>query len=132
VLLRWLGEARARRGLSFRELKAPQEKFPEAAIRSGFGAVWQGKRAGTASHTGARRRSGRDPARPPGDPTTSRGRYIERPSAGCWSAALYLPNGNPAPGPKFDYKLRWFERLTAHAAELLATGEPVVLAAIST
>jgi len=43
-------------------------------------------------------------------------------------ACLYLPNGNPAPGPKFDYKLKWFARLTARAAELLASGAPVVLA----
>ena len=55
-------------------------------------------------------------------------RYIEAAVNGLLIGCLYLPNGNPAPGPKFDYKLRWFERLTAHARELLASGAPVVLA----
>jgi exodeoxyribonuclease-3 len=61
-------------------------------------------------------------------PTTGHSRYIEAAVHGVMIGCLYLPNGNPAPGPKFDYKLRWFERLTAHAADLLATGAPVVLA----
>ena len=64
----------------------------------------------------------------PGDPDDTHSRYIEAAVNGVLIGCLYLPNGNPAPGPKFDYKLRWFERLTAHAAELLATGAPVVLA----
>src|SRR3954465_3738785 len=64
----------------------------------------------------------------PGDPDDIHSRYIEAAVNGVLVACLYLPNGNPAPGPKFDYKLRWFARLTAHAADLLASGSPAVLA----
>ena len=64
----------------------------------------------------------------PGDPADAHSRYIEAAVDGILIGCLYLPNGNPAPGPKFDYKLRWFDRLASHAAELLATGTPVVLA----
>ena len=63
----------------------------------------------------------------PGDPDDEHSRYIEAVINGITIGCLYLPNGNPAPGPKFDYKLRWFERLRLHAAELLASGMPVVL-----
>ena len=64
----------------------------------------------------------------PGDPADTPGRYIEAAVGGILVASLYAPNGNPQPGPKFDYKLAWHERLNAHAAELFATGVPVVLA----
>ncbi len=64
----------------------------------------------------------------PGEPEDEQSRYLEAVVHGVLVACLYLPNGNPAPGPKFDYKLRWFERLSRRAAELLATGQPVVLA----
>jgi exodeoxyribonuclease III len=64
----------------------------------------------------------------PGDPDDTHSRYIEAAIDGMIVGCLYLPNGNPAPGPRFDYKLRWFDRLTKHAKNLLATGEPVVLA----
>jgi exodeoxyribonuclease-3 len=64
----------------------------------------------------------------PGDPDDTHSRYIEAAVDGMIVGCLYLPNGNPAPGPKFDYKLRWFDRLAEHASSLLATGEPVVLA----
>ena len=63
----------------------------------------------------------------PGDPDDSHSRYIEAAVNGILIGCLYLPNGNPAPGPKFDYKLNWCDRLTAQAAELLATGAPVIL-----
>jgi exodeoxyribonuclease-3 len=63
----------------------------------------------------------------PGDPEDSHSRYIEANVNGIVIGCLYLPNGNPAPGPKFDYKLKWLERLTAHAAELFASDIPVVL-----
>ena len=53
---------------------------------------------------------------------------MRRRSSGVLIGCLYLPNGNPQPGPKFAYKLAWFERLIAHAAELLAADLPVVLA----
>jgi exodeoxyribonuclease III len=64
----------------------------------------------------------------PGDPDDTHSRYIEAAIDGLIVGCLYLPNGNPAPGPKFDYKLRWFERLTEHAVRLLGSGEPIVLA----
>src|SRR6202040_285801 len=64
----------------------------------------------------------------PGDPEDIHSRYIEALINGVRVGCLYLPNGNPAPGPKFDYKLRWLERLTKHAEDLIATGSPVVLA----
>ena len=64
----------------------------------------------------------------PGEPVDEQSRYLEATVGEIEVACLYLPNGNPAPGPKYDYKLRWFERLTTHASELLASGKPVVLA----
>ena len=64
----------------------------------------------------------------PGDPDDAHSRYIEAAIDGMIVGCLYLPNGNPAPGPRFDYKLRWFDRLAKHAESLLASGQPVVLA----
>ena len=64
----------------------------------------------------------------PGDPSDKQARYLEAAINGVAVACLYLPNGNPQPGPKFDYKLSWFERLNVHAESLIASGKPVVLA----
>jgi exodeoxyribonuclease III len=64
----------------------------------------------------------------PGDDADGQARYLEAEVQGLRVASVYLPNGNPAPGPKFDYKLAWFERLIRHAQTLLAAGGPVVLA----
>jgi exodeoxyribonuclease-3 len=64
----------------------------------------------------------------PGDPTDTQSRYSEAAVNGVLVACIYLPNGDPQPGPKFDYKLAWFERLIAYAAEICATGVPAVLA----
>jgi exodeoxyribonuclease-3 len=129
VLLRWLAEA-APDIVCLQELKAPQERFPVAAIRAaGYGAIWHGQKGWNGVAILAR---GADPIETqrglPGDPDDSHSRYIEAAVAGMLVGCLYLPNGNPAPGPKFDFKLRWFERLATRAAELLATGAPVVLA----
>lgn len=129
VLSRWLAEAKPD-VVCLQELKAPQEKFPEAAIReAGYGAIWQGQKSWNGVAILAR---GTDPVETrrglPGDPDDSQSRYIEAAVNGVLVGCLYLPNGNPAPGPKFDYKLHWLERLTSHAADLLATGAPVVLA----
>ena len=129
VLLRWLAEAKPD-VVCLQELKAPQEKFPEAAIReAGYGAIWHGQKSWNGVAILAR---GAEPIETgrglPGDPEDAQSRYIEAAVAGILIGCLYLPNGNPAPGPKFDYKLRWFERLIAHAAELLALDTPVVLA----
>lgn len=129
VLLRWLAESRPD-VVCLQELKALQERFPAEAIAdAGYEAIWHGQKSwnGVAilSRVGApvetRRGLPKDP-----DPTQSR--YIEAAVNGVLIGGLYLPNGNPRPGPKFEYKLRWFEALTAHAADLLSSGMPVVLA----
>jgi exodeoxyribonuclease-3 len=129
VLLRWLAESEPD-VVCLQELKAPQEKFPVAAIRkAGYGAIWHGQKSWNGVAILAR---GAEPTETrrglPGHPDDAQSRYIEAAVDGVLMGCLYLPNGNPAPGPKFDYKLRWFERLTTHAAELLGTGAPVVLA----
>jgi len=128
VLLRWLKE-QTPDIVCLQELKAPQEKFPEAAIRdAGYHAIWHGQKSwnGVAILT----RTGKVEERRrilPGDPEDLHSRYIEASVDGLIVGCLYLPNGNPAPGPKFDYKLSWFQRLTKHAADLLASKMPVVL-----
>lgn len=128
VLLRWLNET-APDVVCLQELKAPQEKFPEQAIReAGYNAVWQGQKSWNGVAILARDRNIQEIRRAlPGDEEDSHSRYIEAQIEGISIGCLYLPNGNPLPGPKFDYKLRWFQRLTEHAAGLLAAGTPVVL-----
>jgi exodeoxyribonuclease-3 len=128
VLLRWLAEAQPDI-VCLQELKAPQEKFPAAAIReAGYGAVWLGQKSWNGVAILARDAEPVESRRGlPGSEDDSHSRYIEAAVNGLLIGCLYLPNGNPAPGPKFDYKLRWFERLTAHAADLLASGAPVAL-----
>ena len=129
VLLRWLSETKPDI-VCLQELKAPQEKFPEQAIKDeGYHAIWHGQK----SWNGVAILSLDDKPLEirrvlPGDPDDSHSRYIEATIKGIIVGCLYLPNGNPSPGPKFDYKLRWFERLTQHASELISSGKPVVLA----
>lgn len=129
VLLRWLAEARPDI-VCLQELKAPDEKFPITAIQqAGYGAVWHGQKSWNGVAILARDGEPIETRRGlPGDPDDSHSRYIEAAVRGMLVGCLYLPNGNPAPGPKFSYKLRWFDRLIAHAAALLALGQPVVLA----
>jgi len=129
VLLRWLAEAKPDIAC-LQELKASDDKFPEPAIRkAGYRAVWHGQKGWNGVAILARNREPTETRRGlPGDPDDAQSRYIEAAVEGVIIGCLYLPNGNPAPGAKFDYKLRWFERLARHAAELLATGVPVVLA----
>jgi exodeoxyribonuclease III len=129
VLMRWLAET-APDVACLQELKAADEKFPEPAIReAGYRAVWHGQKSWNGVAILARNRALMETRRGlPGDPEDAHSRYIEAAVDGILIGCLYLPNGNPAPGPKFDYKLRWFDRLASHAAELLATGTPVVLA----
>ena len=129
VLLRWLAESRPDVAC-LQELKAPQEKFPEEAIRAaGYGTIWHGQKSWNGVAILAR---GRDPLESrrvlPGDPEDLHSRYIEATIDDLVIGCLYLPNGNPAPGPKFDYKLRWFERFATHAAGLVNRAAPVVLA----
>lgn len=128
VLLRWLSEAEPD-VVCLQELKAPQSKFPEAAIRAaGYGAIWHGQKSWNGVAILAR---GSDPIETrrglPADEEAAPSRYIEAAIGGVLIGCLYTPNGNPAPGPKFDYKLAWLERLTSHAAELLAHKIPVAL-----
>lgn len=129
ILLRWLGEA-APDVVCLQELKAPQEKFPEQAIReAGYHAIWHGQKSWNGVAILTRNEAAKEVRRAlPGDPEDSHSRYIEATVNGLVIGCLYLPNGNPAPGPKFDYKLSWFERLTVHAKTLLAQKKPVVLA----
>lgn len=128
VLLRWLAEAEPD-VVCLQELKALQDRFPEKAIRdAGYGAVWHGQKSWNGVAILAR---GADPIETrrglPGDEDDTQSRYIEAAVNGILIGCLYLPNGNPAPGPKFDYKLRWFDRLRRYAAELLAHKVPVAL-----
>ncbi|MCE3284571.1 MAG: exodeoxyribonuclease [Steroidobacteraceae bacterium] len=128
-LLRWL-EREQPDIACLQELKAVSEGFPILDIRAaGYDAIWHGQRSwnGVAILT-----KGATPVEIrralPGDPDDDHSRYVEAEVGDLIVGCLYLPNGNPQPGPKFDYKLRWFERLIAHGAELYASGRPVVLA----
>jgi exodeoxyribonuclease-3 len=112
------------------ELKTATPDFPRAAIeRAGYGAVWRGQRSWNGVAILAR---GAEPIltrdKLPAEPDEKQARYIEAAVNGILVGGLYAPNGNPQPGPKFAYKLDWNERLIAHAAELFASGLPVVLA----
>jgi exodeoxyribonuclease-3 len=129
VLLRWLKEF-APDVVCLQELKAPEDRFPELAIReAGYGAIWHGQKSWNGVAILAKGVNPIETRRGlPGDPDDAHSRYIEAAVRGVIIGCLYLPNGNPAPGPKFDYKLRWFERLAVHAAELLAHDAPVILA----
>ncbi len=128
VLLRWLKET-SPDVACLQELKAPQEKFPEQAIAdAGYEAIWHGQKSWNGVAILSRRGKPAEVRRVlPGDDEDLHSRYIEAVVDGITIVCIYLPNGNPAPGPKFDYKMRWFERLTAHAAGLFASGVPVVV-----
>lgn len=128
-LLAWLSKE-APDVVCLQELKVEDGGFPVSALEAaGYGAVWRGQRTWNGVAILAR---GQQPVLTrsglPGDPGDGQARYIEAAVAGVLVASLYLPNGNPQPGPKFDYKLAWFARLNAHAATLLESGAPVVLA----
>ncbi|HUQ12748.1 MAG TPA: exodeoxyribonuclease III [Novosphingobium sp.] len=128
VLLRWLAEAQPD-VVCLQELKSPDERFPEKAIHDlGYDAVWHGQKSwnGVAilSRVGEIHETRRGL---PGDPDDSHSRYLEAAVGGIIVGGLYLPNGNPRPGPKFDYKMRWFERLLDHAQGLIDHGLPVAL-----
>jgi exodeoxyribonuclease III len=128
ALIKWLGE-RSPDIVCLQELKAPDERFPLNAIRdAGYGAIWQGQ---TSWNGVAILAKGADPIETrrglPGAESDPQSRYIEAAVKGILIGCLYLPNGNPQPGPKFAYKLAWFERLYAYAASLLASKHPVAL-----
>ena len=128
VLLRWLEETEPDVAC-LQELKAPLEKIPEQAIKdAGYHAIWHGQK----SWNGVAILSRNEPPEEiirilPGDPEDLHSRYIEAKLNNIIIGCLYLPNGNPTPGPKFDFKMRWFERLTLHTAELLSLDKPVIL-----
>jgi exodeoxyribonuclease-3 len=128
VLLRWL-EAVHPDVVCLQELKAPDNKFPEREIeRAGYNAIWHGQKAWNGVAILVRHGQPLETRRGlPGDPEDNHSRYIEAVVDGILIGCVYLPNGNPAPGPKFDYKLRWFERLQAYSAELLELEIPVAL-----
>lgn len=128
VLLRWLSET-APDVACLQELKAPQEKFPEDAIKNaGYNAIWHGQKSWNGVAILSRIGKPEEVRNAlPGDDEDLQSRYIEATVNGVLIGCLYLPNGNPAPGPKFDYKLGWFERLNKHAATLLESGKPVLL-----
>ncbi len=129
ILLRWLNETQPDI-VCLQELKAPQEKFPESQIReAGYGVIWHGQKSYNGVAIMARNAEPAEVRRVlPGDPEDLHSRYIEATVHGVVIGGLYLPNGNPAPGPKFDYKLRWIDRLLIHAAELVSSQTPVILA----
>jgi len=128
VLLRWLNESKPD-VVCLQELKAPQEKFPEQAIKdAGYKCIWHGQKSWNGVAILSRKHNIEEVCRAlPGDPEDLHSRYIEAKIDGITIGCLYLPNGNPAPGPKFDYKLAWFKRLTAHAQDLLSRGEPTII-----
>jgi exodeoxyribonuclease-3 len=127
-LVRWLEES-APDIVCLQELKAPQEKFPELAIRAaGYGVIWHGQKSWNGVAILARNAEPVEIRRVlPGDPDDVHSRYIEATVHGLTVGCLYLPNGNPAPGPKYDYKLKWLARLLTHAATLAASAAPVIL-----
>jgi exodeoxyribonuclease-3 len=129
VLLRWLEQAQPDVAC-LQELKCPDERFPARAIEAaGYGAIWHGQKSWNGVAILAR---GCEPVETrrglPGDPDDSHSRYIEAAVGGVAIGCLYLPNGNPRPGPKFDYKMRWIARFEALACELVGLKAPVVLA----
>ena len=129
VLLRWLKEAEPDI-VCLQELKAPQERFPKAEMEAaGYGAIWHGQKAWNGVAILAKGETPKEALRGlPGDPGDEHSRYIEADVRGIRIASLYLTNGNPAPGPKFTYKLDWFARLHAHAKKRLASKVPTILA----
>jgi exodeoxyribonuclease-3 len=128
-LLEWLAESQPDIAC-LQELKAQDENFPADALReAGYGAIWHGQKGFNGVAVLAKGAAPLERRRGlPGDPDDTHSRYLEA-QVGEWVvASIYLPNGNPQPGPKFAYKLAWFERLIEHARSLLECGSPVVLA----
>jgi exodeoxyribonuclease III len=128
-LLDWLAAAQPD-VVCLQELKTIDAEFPQGALeRAGYAAVWRGQKTWNGVAILAR---GGMPivtrATLPGDVADTQARYIEAAVNGILVASIYLPNGNPQPGPKFGYKLAWFDRLIRHAARLKRTGVPVILA----
>ncbi|MEQ1783754.1 MAG: exodeoxyribonuclease III [Hyphomonadaceae bacterium] len=128
LLLKWLKKAKPD-VLALQELKSPDAFFPHEELRkAGYGVVWAGERAHNGVALLARQSEPVLIRRAlPGDPDDKASRYIEAAINGVLYCCLYLPNGNPQPGPRFAYKLAWFDRLIAHTRTLKKSGAPVVL-----
>jgi exodeoxyribonuclease-3 len=128
ALLRWLDES-GPDVACLQELKAPAERFPADTLRAaGYHAIWHGQKSWNGVAILSRGSPPIERRRVlPGDADDLHSRYIEAAVGDIVVGCLYLPNGNPAPGPRFDYKLRWFDRLIRHSVELLAEGSPTVL-----
>src|SRR5260370_22739086 len=128
-LLRWLRSAKPD-VVSLQELKSTDGDFPVSAIaKAGYGAVWRGQKTWNGVAILARKAEpGQIRTELPGDEDDREARYIEAAVNGIIVTSIYLPNGNPQPGPKFDYKLEWFRRLKLHAAKFVKQEVPVVLA----
>ncbi len=129
VVLRWLEQVQPD-VVCLQELKAPDERFPEEALnKAGYRALWRGQKSWNGVAILARdglplaARAGL-----PTDPDDPQSRYIEAEVSGIIIGCLYAPNGNPWPGAKFDYKLAWYKRFSAHAKKLIAAGAPTILA----
>jgi exodeoxyribonuclease III len=129
ALLRWL-EERQPDVACLQELKAPAERFPAMALKAaGYHAIWYGQKSWNGVAILSRHSPPIERRRVlPGDAEDLHSRYIEASVGGVIVGCLYLPNGNPAPGPRFEYKLRWLDRLLIHSAELLRERSRVVLA----
>jgi exodeoxyribonuclease III len=126
VLLQWLAQSKPD-VVCLQELKTPDAKFPIVAIReAGYEAIWHGQKSYNGVAILARETPVEIRRGVPGDPDDTHSRYLEALVGGMTVGCVYLPNGNPAPGPKFDYKSKWFERLNAHAASLLQKGRVVL------
>lgn len=129
VLLRWLKES-GPDIVCLQELKSPDDKFPAEAIsKAGYKSIWHGQKswngvAVLAKNEYELKEAGRGL---PGDPDDEQSRYLEALVNGILICCLYLPNGNPAPGPKFDYKLAWLKRLSVKAKKLIKLKKPVIL-----
>jgi len=128
-LLAWLKAAKPD-VVCLQELKCSDADFPERELaKAGYHAVWRGEKSWNGVAILSRHG---EPVLTrtalPGDPDDDQARYIEAAVNGVVVASIYLPNGNPQPGPKFDYKLAWFKRLHTHAGKLLKTGAPIALA----
>jgi exodeoxyribonuclease III len=128
-LLRWLRAAKPD-VVALQELKSTDEDFPVQAInKAGYRAVWRGQKSWNGVALLARNA---DPVlirtELPGGRNDHEARYIEAAVNGIIITSIYLPNGNPQPGPKFDYKLAWLRRLKSHTAKFIKQEVPVVLA----
>ncbi|RYG52794.1 MAG: exodeoxyribonuclease III [Chitinophagaceae bacterium] len=128
VLLRWLKEAKPD-VVCLQELKTTDDKFPFQAIHeAGYHAIWHGQKSWNGVAVLSRKEELLEVRRSlPGDPADTQSRYLEVIVRKMLIGCIYLPNGNPYPGPKFEYKQKWFKRLTAHAKKLLDHDVPVML-----